>query len=223
MLLGKILFIDTDHDLINDRMQALVEGGFEVITAVNTAEAIRAYYQNQPDLVIIGEEFCSLDSQRLCSLFCRVCHIPIIVLVELEESAARFLDMGAAACLTRPSNPRLLLARVQSLLRRTGKGRSYNFPPGVHLDAEKHQLELGDTSIGLTPIEFRLFCCLALNGDRMVPYSELGMGVWGREGVHPSSVKFHACSLRNKLGSLGHQPFELLNGRGIGFCLVSMG
>ncbi|MCL0065940.1 response regulator transcription factor [Dehalococcoidia bacterium] len=219
----KILLVDSDHGLRNRREQALGEVGFEVVTAVDAAGAMKALYQAHPDMVIIGEGFPRPNSEHLCSLLRRVCHIPIIVLVDVEEAAARFLDMGADACLTRPLSLRLLLARVRSLFRRTGTSNSYNFPPGIRLDTEKHQLNLGGRSIGLTPTEFRLFCCLALEGGWLVPYPELAMGVWGREGVSPSSMKFYASSLRSKLGNDGHRTFYLLNGRGIGFRLVSSG
>lgn len=202
--------------------QALGEAGFKVVTASDTAAGLRTLYDTHPDMVIMNQELPPLDSASVCAQIYRMCHIPIIVLVGGEEGAAavRFLDMGADACLTKPLSLRLLLARVRSLFRRYQTKPRYNFPQGIELDTEKHQVNLGDRIIDLTPTEFRLLNCLALNSDRLVPYHELAIGVWGREQVSPSSIKFHAYSLRKKLGNNGHRPFDLVNGRGIGFRFI---
>ena len=202
--------------------QALGEAGFKVVTAPDTAAGLKAVYETHPDMVIMDEELPPLDSASVCAQIYRMCHIPIIVLVGGERGPAtvKFLDMGADACLTKPLSLALLLARVRSLFRRYRTKPRYNFPPGIELDTEKHQVNLGDKTIKLNPTEFRLFSCLVLNRNRLVPYPELAMGVWGRQQVSPSSIKFYTYSLRKKLGNNGHRPFDLLNGRGVGFRFV---
>ena len=205
--------------------QALGEAGFKVVTALDTAAGLRSLHDTHPDMVIMDQEVPPLDSASVCAQIYRMCHIPIIVLVGGEGGRAtvKLLDVGADVCLTKPLSLRLLLARVRSLFRRYQTNSGYNFPPGIELDTEKHQVNLGDKIIKLNPTEFRLFSCLALNGDRLVPYGELAIGVWGREQVSPSSIKFYAYCLRQKLSNNGHRPFQLLNGRGIGFRFVSGG
>ena len=217
--MDKILLIDGDQGLNKVAAQALGEAGFKVVTASDTAAGLKALYETHPDMVIMDEELPPLDSKSVCAQIYRTCHIPIIVLVGREGRPAtvRFLDMGADACLTKPLSLRLLLASVRSLFRRYRTKPRYSFPPGVELDAEKRQVNLGDKIIKLNPTEFRLISCLVLNGNRLVPYRELAIGVWGREEVSPSSIKFYAHSLRKKLGNNGHRPFDLANGRGIGF------
>jgi len=205
--------------------QALGEAGFKVVTVSDTASGLKALYEACPDMVIMDEELPPLNSASVCAQIYRTCHIPIIVLVGGERGAAtaKFLDMGADACLTKPLSLRLLLARVRSLLRRYGTKPGYDFPQGVDLDCEAHQVNLGDKTIKLNPTEFRLFSCLVLNGNRLVPYHELAIEVWGRDEVSPSSIKFYAYCLRKKLVNNGQQPFALVNGRGIGFRFVPGG
>jgi len=221
-VLKKILLIDSDQGWTKTVAQALSQAGFKVVTAPDTAAGLKAVYETHPNMVIMDEELPPLDSASVCAQIYRMCHIPIIVLVGGERGPAtvKFLDMGADACLTKPLSMRLLLARVRSLFRRYLTKPGYDFHPGIEMDTEKRQVNLGDSTIELTPTEFRLFSCLVLNGDRLVPYPELAVGVWGRQQVSPSSIKFYAYSLRQKLGNNGHRPFQLLNGRGIGFRFI---
>ncbi len=217
----KVLLIDSDQGLSQTVAQALGEAGFKVVTAPDTAAGLKALYETHPDMVIMDEELPPLNSASVCAQIYRMCHIPIIVLVDAPKARVKFLDMGADACLTKPLSLRLLLARVRSLCRRYRTKPRYNFPPGIELDTEKHQVNLGDKAIKLNPTEFRLFSCLVLNGDRLVPYRELAIAGWGRQQVSPSSTKFYAYSLRKKLGDNGHRPFDLVNGRGIGFRFIA--
>ena len=216
----KILLVESDQGLRKMVAQALGEARFKVVTASDSAAGLKALYETHPDMVITDEKLPRLNGEQLCSQLRRICDIPIIVVVDTEQATARFLDMEADACLTKPLDLRLLLARVRSLFRRSGTNSGYNLPPGIELDSEKHQVSLGGNTIEFTPTEFRLFSCLVLNGDRLVPYLELAMGVWGGDKVSPSSIKFYAYSLRKKLGNNGNRMFDLLGGRGIGFHFV---
>jgi len=217
----KILLIDSDQGLSQTVAQALGEAGFKVVTAPDTAAGLKAVYETHPDMVIMDEELPPLDSKSVCAQIYRTCHIPIIVLVDARKSTVRFLDVGADACLTKPLSLRLLLARVRSLFRRYRTKPGYDFHPGIELDTEKHQVNLGDNTIELTPTEFRLFSCLVLNGDRLVPYPELAVGVWGKQEISPGGFKFYISCLRKKLANGSDSDFNLLNQRGVGFRFVT--
>jgi len=220
-VLKKILLIEGDQGLNQMVAQGLGEAGFKVVTASDTAAGLKAVYDTHPDMVIMDEELPPLDSASVCAQIYRMCHIPIIVVVDARKSTARCLDVGADACLTKPLSLRLLLARVRSLFRRYLTRPGYDFPPGIEMDTEKHQVNLGDNTIELTPTEFRLFSCLVLNGDRLVPYPELAVGVWGKEEISPGGFKFYISCLRKKLANGGDSDFNLLNQRGVGFRFVN--
>jgi DNA-binding response OmpR family regulator len=217
VVLEKILLINSDQGWVEMVAQALSRAGFKVVTAADTAAGLKAVYDTHPAMVIMDEELPPLDSASVCAQIYRMCHIPIIVLVDARKSIVRFLDMGADACLTRPLSLRLLLATVRSLFRRYLTRPGYDFPRGIELNTEKRQVNLGDNTIDLTPTEFRLLSCLLLNGDRLVPYPELAVGVWGKEGISPGGFKFYISCLRKKLANGGDSDFNLLNQRGVGF------
>jgi DNA-binding response OmpR family regulator len=182
-------------------------------------------YETYPDMVLLDEELPPVNGEELCSYISRMFAIPIMVLVSSEQGLAspRFLEMGADACLDKRLNQRMLLARASSLFRRCGTNPDYSLPRCIELDAMERQVSLGDRIVDLTATEFRLLNCLALNSDRLVPYPELAMGVWGRQQISPSNLKFYLSSLKKKLANGSDSEFDLLNQRGVGLRFVLYG
>ena len=217
--MATILVIEQDQELTRSIAQALADVGFHVVTASDSAQGVRALYETCPDMVLLDEKMPPVNGEHLCSYISHIYGIPIIALISGEQgtTAARFLVMGADACLAKPVNRRMLLARVSSLFRRCGINPEYNFPLGIELDTGQHQVSLDDRTIDLTPTEFRLFNYLALNSDRLVPYPELAIGVWGKKEINPGNLKFYISCLRKKLANGSHSDFDLLNQRGVGF------
>ena len=220
--LATVLVIENDQELRRSIAQALADAGFRIVTASDSAAGVRAMYETCPDMVLIDEKLPLVRGEQLCSYINRTSAIPIIALVNSEQGAAsaRFLAVGADTCLAKPLDPEMLVARVNSLFRRCGMKPEYSPPLGIELDTGQHQVHLGDRTIELTPTEFRLLNCLALNSHRVVPYSELAVGVWGKDEISPSDLKFYISRLRKKLATGSNSDFNLLNQRGVGFRFV---
>ena len=218
-----ILVIEDVQHLRVSISQALADAGFQVVTASDSTLGVMAMYETCPDMVLLDEEMPPVNGEELCSYISRIFTIPIIVLVSNEQgsASAQFLEMGADVCLVKPPGQRILLAKVKSLFRRYRTSSKYSLHPGIELDAAEHQVSLGDKTIELTPTEFRLLSCLALNSVRLVPYAELAIGAWGKEEISPGELKFYISSLKEKLAHGSDSDFDLLNGRGIGYRFVS--
>jgi len=217
--LKTILLIQSEPEVSATMTQALADGGFHVLTAPDTAPGVMAMYETHPDMVLLDEELPPVNGENLCSYIRRIFDIPIIALVTTREgpASAQFLEMGADHCLAKPPSQRLLLARVNQLFWRYSRKPGYNFPWGIELDTEKRQVNLGDNTIELTPTEFRLLSCLALNSNRLVPYPELAIGASGGEEMSANDLKVYISRLKKKLANGSDSEFDLLNGRGIGF------
>ena len=220
--MARILVIEHDQYLTRTIAQALLDVGFDVVSVPDSAPGVRAVYESWPDMVLLDEKLPPVNGEELCLYISRISAIPIIALVSSEQgvSAARFLEMGADACLAKPPSWRMLLARISSLFRRYGMIHEYASSLGIELDSEQHRVSLRDKIIDLTPTEFRLLSCLALNSERVVPYSELAIGVWGSNEVSPSGLEFHISSLRKKLAKAHNLGFDLCNQRGVGFRFI---
>jgi len=99
----------------------LHHSGFQVISTMESEQALAEIYRGCPDLVVMFEGCHRLNGDELCVRIRAICQTPIIVLGQDYEEAAgiEFLEMGADAYLASPLNLRELLAWIRSLLRRT--------------------------------------------------------------------------------------------------------
>jgi DNA-binding response OmpR family regulator len=220
--LARILIIEHDQYLRRMIARALLDAGFEVVSVTDSAPGVRAVYEARPDMVLFDEELPRINGGELCLYISRISDIPVIALVSSEQglAATRLLEMGADACLAKPPSPEMLLARVNSLFRRYGWSHEDNCWAGIGLDGDECQINLGERTISLTPIEFRLLHCLALNSERIVPYDELVVGVWGSSQISPGNLEFRISSLRKKLAGAYQPGFDIRNLRGVGFRFV---
>jgi DNA-binding response OmpR family regulator len=191
-------------------LSALEGAGFQADTAEDDETGLRKLYEIRPDVVILADD---IDSEELCSRVRDFFNVPIIVLGKGDELVrVKMLEMGADVYLNEPVSPEELVARMHSLLRR------YKEPKrNPLLDPETNQVELGGHCIKLTPIEFRLFSCLALTEGKTIPYAQLISAVWG-EQVSVDNLYLYVRRLRQKLGIDSASPYRLLNYRGKGYC-----
>ena len=116
----KILLIHPDLAVGGELTFILQHAGFQVAHAMEGQQALVEVDRSHPDLIVIAESTPKLNGDELCVRVRELCQAPIIVLGQDHEEAAGIdlLEMGADAYLTSPLNPRELLARIRSLLRR---------------------------------------------------------------------------------------------------------
>lgn len=119
--MDRILLIHPDPKARDQLTFLLQHSGFQVVTAVNDRKALADMSTREPDLIVMPEALAKSKPDQPRIRIRQRCQAPIIILGEhsKERAGIRFLESGAAAYLPSPLSPRLLLARVRSLLRRT--------------------------------------------------------------------------------------------------------
>ena len=190
----------------------LVDEGFKVIAASNSANGMRKLLEVLPCLVIMDEKLTPVNDHELCSQIRKVTEVPIIVLGKEEEERARMLVLGADAYLVTPVSSRILIARVHCLLRRYKGLMSWNdesFPVRI--------------LASLTSTESRVLNCLMLNKGRLVSYPQLVTEVWGGKAVNFDTLHFYMRRLQQKLQAYFPYPVNIHNFRGVGYCLSEDG
>lgn len=202
----KILLADDDADLLDVTAYALRREGFAVIAANDGEQALRRWQQDHPDIVVLDVNMPQLDGFAVCRQIRAAGLTPVILLTALnqEEQIIRGFEAGADDYVTKPFSPRQLAMRLRAIWRRSANGeaepaRALRLGPLV-LDAESHEVLLGEQPIHLTPIEFRLLFILAANTGRVVSTARLVEYGWGHDGGDVSLLKTHVSHLRKKLG-----------------------
>lgn len=208
----KVLVIDDHEDirsLVRDYLQA---HNFLVEVAVNGADALALAAHSKPDLLVLDLTLPGRDGLDVCRELRRTSAVPIVILSARADDLDKILalELGADDYLTKPFNPRELVARVQAIFRRVdwdradpeGKPGALEIPP-LKLDPVKRQSWLADQPLPLTPIEFSLLLDLARHQGQNRTRQQLLDSVWGADFFGDErTVDAHIRGVRAKLRAI---------------------
>jgi two-component system KDP operon response regulator KdpE len=222
----KILLIDDDPMILQLLKLFLENEGYQVDIAGGGLEGVEAANKQLPDLVILDLIMPIMDGFETCRRMRELGVQTILVISNRrdERSVIRALDLGADAYLYKPFELPVLLAKIRTLLRRSGRTtpnecKVYN-DGNLVIDLNKRRVEAGGELVQLTATEFRLLSILLQNVGRVVPHEELIREVWGTEkdsGL--TSLKLYIHYLRRKIEEHPKEPYYLLAEWGIGYRL----
>jgi DNA-binding response OmpR family regulator len=195
---------------------ALEVSGYEVTARHSAYEGLKKLYEVRPDLVVIDKNVL-LGNQGNSYLRIREeVYVPLIAVGSGDKDrSVEILEMGVDAYMGEPLSLRELVARVHAILRRKNYYRKRRGNPS---DSSEHLDSLLDSARDfLTRTEFRLFSCLVMNTDRVLPYTRLIADVWGRKATR-DTLHQYIRRLKQKLNIDSVGPYRLLNYRGEGYC-----
>ena len=209
MLFNPHILIVDDHREIRESVTRYLErNGMRASSARDAAEMDARLATGQFDLVVLDVMMPGETGLSACKRLAGSSEISVILLTALNEETDRIvgLELGADDYLSKPFNPRELVARVQATLRRMEWDRSdskederLEFGPLV-LSGEKRQAWVNEAILPLTPIEFSLLCCLARNSGQNMTRQQLLDKVWGQDFFGDErTVDAHIRSIRQKL------------------------
>ncbi len=206
------------------RMRKLVsdflrQAGFVTFEAANGKQALDIFAVNNIDLLILDVMMPEYDGWAVCREIRKDSSVPIIMLTARGEEADELFgfDLGADEYISKPFSPRILVARVQSLLKR---GRQkVALPPrimgGLEIDETAHYVYADAKPIDLTPREFELLVYMADNAGRALSREQILNAVWNYDYFGDiRTVDAHIKNLRLKMGSLGSYIQTV---RGVGY------
>jgi len=226
-----ILLIDDDLDLCQLLAEYLKSKGFSVRQehdGLSGLELIRTAGFNF-DLVILDVMMPSMDGfQVLAEIRKTEKTFPVIMLSAKGEPDDKItgLELGADDYLSKPFEPRELLARIQAVIRRTDSSHepvrsnavSVLTIDDLELNAKTYQAVSNGKPLNLTPAEFRLLWLLAMRPGEVVSRETLFLKVLGREeGLFDRSLDIHISRLRKKLGPGADGSDRLKSIRGEGY------
>ena len=204
-----ILLIDDEPDILDFLSYNLKKEGFKVFTANNGEEGVKLTQQMNPSLILLDVMMPKMDGIETCQIIRRDLNItqPIIAfLTSRSEDYSQIagFEAGADDYINKPIRPRLLISKVESLLRRLALGStiSTNTVEGsIKIDREKFMVELEGQKILLPKKEFELLELLASRPGKVFNREQILAIVWGNETiVGERTIDVHIRKLREKLG-----------------------
>ena len=221
----KILLIDDDIDTLRLNRIVFINAGAQVITANDGLEGISKFHSHRPDLVILDVMMPGGSGFEVCKQIRKISNIPVIMLTALgqEQHELEGLDAGADDYLSKPYSPDILLARANSVIRRSEQNDNKSFATDyddgyLKIDFEKHQVLINSKLIKLTPIEFRLLAHLEENAGRVLTFANILQHVWGNEYQGSDDyVHIYVSHLRRKIEQDTKQPHYIISVRGVGY------
>ena len=223
----RILVVDDDPEIVRLLRAYLEQNGYQALVAYDGAKALQVLRHERPDLVVLDLMLPDLDGwevTRVVRSDPTLAGTPILMLTARVEDHDKIagLEMGADDYVTKPFNPREVVARVRALLRRAqGEAAPRVLQAGaVTIDLDAHQVQVQGQPVPLTPCEFGLLQALAEQPGHALTRSQLiekGRG-YDYEGLE-RTVDSHIKNLRRKLEECGGAPEMVETVFGVGYRL----
>ncbi|HWO73016.1 MAG TPA: response regulator transcription factor [Dehalococcoidia bacterium] len=220
---NRLLVLTADDDPAIRRIvsRVLELNGFDVIACSNGSEALRAFEEQQPQLVILDIRMPEVDGLTVCREIRAESDVPVIMLTALEDEsdAAAALEAGADDYIRKPFGTNELLARIKAVLRRALPdvvGSKEILRAGdISVDMLQHEVRYGDEEIKLSRTEFSLLAYLLRNPNRVLTQDQILEQVWGPDYVGSHHVLRVCMSrLRQRFPDPNALPVESLAGVG---------
>jgi DNA-binding response OmpR family regulator len=203
-----VLVVEDEASIASFVALYLRNAGYEVRTAATGAEALSQSATGDVSLIILDLMLPDIDGIDVCRRIRQRSEMPILMLTARDEDVDKIigLEVGADDYLTKPFNPRELVARVKSILRRSAPERraveSAQIRHGdLHIDAGRREVRVGEEEIQLAPKEFDLLWELLDHRGLVLTRDQLLERVWGYTFAGDTrTVDVHVRQLRRKLG-----------------------
>jgi len=221
--MARVLIVDDEEDIIDLLKYNLQKDGHEVLTASNGLEALEVASQNKPELIILDVMMPELDGMETCSRLREDPKMNDVIIAFLSARGEDYsqiagLELGADDYITKPIRPRLLISKVNALLRRKGgveidaEGLEMN---GLRIDRNRYLVFKGEQEFSLPKKEFELLSLLMSRNGHVLTRENILGSVWG-DGVvvGDRTIDVHIRRLREKLGE---DKIETVKGVGYKF------
>lgn len=220
----KILVADDEQTILDTVRAYLIEAGLQVVTVRNGREAVFAFRHENPALVILDVMMPEMDGWEAARLIRKESQVPLLFLTARVDDIDHVtgLEIGADEYITKPFSPRVLVAHVRALLRRT-YGELGTIAPvwrvgDLEVNSETHTVTRTGTRIELTPTEFELLATLIARPGRVFSRMELLDHLQGQSfAAFERAIDVHIKNLRAKIETDPREPQYIETVFGVGY------
>jgi two-component system alkaline phosphatase synthesis response regulator PhoP len=224
-----VLVVDDEQNIIDLVQMYLEQEQFAVITAQDGQTALDRIAGDAPDLIVLDLMLPEVDGWEVCKRTRAHSNVPILMLTARDDDIDKIvgLELGADDYMTKPFNPRELVARVKAILRRTG---SQSLPAAggkptrvgdLAIDPERREASANQQPLALRAKEFDLLHALAANPGIVLSREKLLELVWGFDFYGQTrTVDVHVAHVRARLADVG-SVVNIETVWGVGYKLVA--
>ena len=204
----KILVVDDESRMRKLVKDFLNRAGYQVLEAGDGEEAVDVFFSTKGiDLLVLDVMMPRMDGWEVVREIRKVSEVPIIMLTakDQENDELQGFDMGVDEYISKPFSPKILVARIEAILRRTRQQDGEVLKAGgIVLDEAAHMVTIDDKSIDLSFKEFELLSYFMKNEGRALTRENILNQVWNYDYFGDArTIDTHVKKLRNKMGSKG--------------------
>ena len=227
----RVLVIEDDKSIRNFMKTILEANNYEVIMAVNGADAYSMITSQCPDVVILDLGLPDMDGMKILKSVREWSGMPILVVSARshERDKVEALDLGADDYITKPFGTSELLARLRTAIRHARV--SYLTPEGMQtgtfrsgdlvIDYDKHRVYVGEQDAGLTQNEYKIVSLLGKYAGKVLTYDFLIKEIWGPNMKNDNRIlRVNMANIRRKIEHNPAQPQYIFTEVGVGYRIV---
>ena len=204
----KILVVDDESRMRKLVKDFLNRAGYQVLEAGDGEEAVDVFFSTKGiDLLVLDVMLPRMDGWEVVREIRKVSEVPIIMLTakDQENDELQGFDLGVDEYISKPFSPKILVARIEAILRRTRQQDGEVLKAGgIVLDEAAHMVTINDKSIDLSFKEFELLSYFMKNEGRALTRENILNQVWNYDYFGDArTIDTHVKKLRNKMGSKG--------------------
>ena len=218
----RILVVDDDKNCQGILCTLLQQSGHKVAVASNGKEGLREFFLQPPDLALLDVCMPHMDGLTLLQRIREVSDLPVIMLTASgeEHHVVHGLRSGADDYLVKPFRREELLARIETVLRRSGtesESQDVYRDEFLHIDFQRRCVHVRSQQVQLSPLEFKLLNALVQKRGIVLSPERLLDLCWGDRYSGPESVRVYINYLRRKLEDDPANPSLVQTVRGFGY------
>lgn len=222
--MNSVLLVEDDTGLAFGIEYTLKNEGFEVVLAVNLAEARKAFQINKFDIILLDVKLPDGSGYDFCKEVRMNSKIAIIFLTSYDDEAnvVMGLDLGADDYISKPIRIKELISRIKAVLRRNGKGidgAKIIKSGDVEVNILQGRVKKGGQDVILTAAEYKLLLTLIQHSEQILSRNTILQNLWDTEGefVDDNTLSVYIRRLREKIEDDPSAPVYILTLRGIGY------
>ncbi len=205
---SKILVVDDESRMRKLVRDFLVKNNYEVVEAADGQQALDLFFEkNNIDLVILDVMMPKLDGWQVCREIRAYSKVPIIMLTAKSDERDELLgfELGVDEYISKSFSPKILVARVEAILRRTGQAAEMIVEAGgIRLDKQAHSVTVEGKPIDLSYKEFELLAYFMENKGIALSREKILNSVWNYDYFGDArTIDTHVKKLRSKMGDKG--------------------